>query len=87
MSGTLSDTMENRYDAIPYHIKENAGFPTRHIYLTHDQREMVEALLENEHKTKKELDIEEQLEYIVDISSEVSSIANALMHRYGVARR
>jgi hypothetical protein len=87
MSGTLSDTMENKYDAIPYNIKEHAGFPARYINLTSDQREMIMALLEDEYKTKKELDIEEQLEYIVDISGEVSSIANALMHRYGVARR
>ncbi len=83
MSGTLSDTMENKYDAIPYLVKEHAGFPTRYIYLTDDQRELVDLLLEGEYKTKKELDIEEQLEYIVDISSEVASIANALMYRYG----
>ena len=82
MSGTLLDTTENKYDALPYNVKENAGFPTRYMYLSFDQKEMVDALLENEYKTKKELDIEEHLGYIIDITNEASSIVNALLNRY-----
>ena len=82
MSGTLSDTTENRYDALPYNVKESAGFPVRYMYLSFDQKELVDALLENEYKTKKELDIEEHLSYILDITNEASSIANALLSRY-----
>lgn len=74
--------IESRYDAIPYTIKEFAGFPTRYIYLSHDQKELVDALIGGEYKSKKELDIEEDLGYIRDITSEVSEMTSALLRRY-----
>ena len=83
MSGTrLGMMIEGRYDAVPYHIKEWAGLPARYINLSHDQQVLVDALVEGEYKTEKELDIEEQLEYIVDITGEASDAAVALMRRY-----
>ena len=85
MSGTLLDTTENRYDAIPYHVKEWAGMPSLYIDLTHDQRCLVEALVEGEHKSKKELDTKEELEYIVDIADELSDMTSALLRRYNMA--
>ena len=85
MSGTLLDTTENRYDAIPYHIKEWAGMPSLYINLTHDQQCLVEALVQGEYKTQKELDTKEELEYIVDINDEAARITRALLRRYNVA--
>ena len=46
---------------------------------------LVDALIGGEYKTEKELDIEEQLEYIVDITGEASDAASALMRRYAGA--
>lgn len=87
MSGTQLDTMatiEGRYDAVPYNIKEWAGLPVRYINLSHDQERFVEALLSGEYKTKKELDLEEELGYIVDMANETSEAAEALMRRYSL---
>lgn len=82
MSGTLLDTTENKYDALPYHLKEFAGLPSRFFDLSHDLQIVFEALLEGENKTKKELDIEEQLGYIIDITNEASTMVAALAERY-----
>ena len=85
MSGTLLDTTENRYNEIPYHIKEWAGMPALYINLSHDQRDLVEALVSGRHKTEKELDTKEELGYIVDIAEELSEMTNALLRRYNGA--
>jgi len=82
MSGTLSDTTENKYDALPYHMKDGADLPHRWFDLSHEMQYLFEALLENEHKTKKELDIEEHLGYIIDITNEASTMVSALAERY-----
>ena len=81
-NGTRLDTTEKKYDALPYHIKEFAGLPMRFFNLSHDFQVLFEALLENEYKTEKELDIEEQLGYIVDIAEEMTQITSAILHRY-----
>ena len=54
MSGTLSDTTENRYDALPYNVKESAGFPVRYMYLSFDQKELVDAIEKAERRIKRE---------------------------------
>ena len=81
------DTTENKYDALPYHVKEFAGLPNRFFDLSHDLKIVFETLLDNEYKTKKELDIEEQLGYIVDITNEASSMVAALAERYSNKRQ
>lgn len=86
MSGTLLDTTENRYDALPYHLKDFAGLPMRFYDLPHEMQDIFETLLESEYKTKKQLDIEEELGYIVDITNEASSMAAALVEKYSDKR-
>ena len=90
MSGTVLQeqmtilTTEGRYDAVPYNIKEMAGFPPRYINLSTDQKELVETLILGEYKTEKELDIEEELGYIRDMTSEVSELSENILRRYGI---
>ena len=88
MSGTEFQekmmTNEGHYDAIPYVTKEMAGFPTRYIYLSSDQKELIDSLLESSYKSKKELDLQEDLSYIRDITTEVSELSDAILRRYGV---
>jgi len=80
----MKPTFEERYDVIPYTLKEFVGFPTRYIYLSTDQKEFVDVLFSGEYKTEKELDIEEELGYIRDITTEVSELSDAILRRYGV---
>ena len=86
MSGTqLGTTIEGRYDAVPYNIKEWAGLRVRYINLSHDQQRLVEALLSGEYKSEKELDIVDQLEYIDDLVTEMNEAVTVLMRRYSMA--
>lgn len=82
MNGTLSDSMENKYDALPYHIKEFAGLPSRFYNLPIELQDVFTAILEEKYKTKKELDIEEQLGYIEDITNEACTMVAAFRQKY-----
>ena len=83
MSGTqLEKTIEGKYDDVSYSVKEWAGFPSRYINLSQDQRDLIDAIVESDYKTKKELDISDQIGYINDLTKELQDMSEALMRRY-----
>ncbi len=50
--------IEEVYNNLPYHVKEDVGFPQAFIYLTTVQEQFIMGLLDNERKTIKEALVE-----------------------------
>ncbi|MBL97464.1 MAG: hypothetical protein CMF52_06565 [Legionellales bacterium] len=60
--------IEMLYDNIPYHIKENIGFPHTYLLLTNEQESFIMSMFEKEvNPIKKELlDCIEEMKGLVD---------------------
>ena len=64
----IENYIERVYNNLPYHMKDDVGFPQAFIYLTTQQEQFIMELLENERKVVKEALLEtiDEMKGLVD---------------------
>ena len=66
--------VEKGYEDMPYHIKENAGFPLRYYDLSVDQRFFVDSMFDSCYNiVTTEPEVNEEIENLKDLVEEIQN--------------
>ncbi len=71
--------VEQGYDNMSYHEKENIGFPVRYYDLSVDQKFFVDSVFETCYAiVTRSVEVEEELENLKDLVDEIQNSTNAI---------